>query len=936
MDELQQSFPEDVTWEVGFTTVPYTQESLREVVLTLRDAIVLVALVVLLFLQNWRSTIIPLVAVPVAIIGTFAVMAAMGFSLNNLTMFGLVLAIGIVVDDAIVVVEAVEHHIEEGLAPREATVLAMQQVSGPVIAVGLVLSAVFVPCAFIGGITGLFFRQFALTISVSTLLSAFNSLTLSPALAALLLKPRDKGTAPPLPWLAYPVLGAGAGYLLVPPAWAWLAAQWSVLADAPDWLAARWPALADAPDWAAPTARACAGALVGAVLAWPLNLALRWFFRGFNAAFRLTSRSYLRGVGSMLGPRVRLVRLALIGLGGWAGLRWLAPWAAERLAATWPAPHPVAAVLAAAPVWVLPATAVVVGALCGLLVSLPLNLLDRIPVLPLRRAFGFGIPATLLALAVYGGLLVLTGYNFATTPRGFIPQQDMGYLMVTVQLPDSAATERTDRVMTRMTEIALETPGVWHATAIVGQSFALNATGSNYGSMFINLQPYSERRSPELSAGAIIGKLMAGFSQIPDAIIQAFPPPPVRGVGRAGGFAFVVEDRGDLGAVPLQQQADDFIFAGTREPGLGRMFTAYRANVPQLHVQPNARECESRGVRIADVNDTLVIFQGSLYVNDFNRLGRTWQVVVQSDQEFRVSPEQLARLKVRSQRGTLVPLGSLVDVEEQNGPLVLTRYNMYPAATINGGAAPGVSSGQVIDIMQRLADNGQPQHGYDGLPRALAYEWTDMSYLEQQAGNTAMNLFAFAVVAVFLVLAAQYESWSLPLAVILVVPMCLLSAVAGVRAADHDINIFTQIGFVVLVGLASKNAILIVEFAKHKREEGGLSRRDAALAACRLRLRPIVMTSVAFILGVVPLLVSRGAGFEMRRTLGTAVFAGMIGVTLFGLILTPVFFYVIDWLGGTRAFRSRVVQMVNDVSLTSLTLGARRIVPALMSRFAKR
>jgi multidrug efflux pump len=398
----------------------------------------------------------------------------------------------------------------------------------------------------------------------------------------------------------------------------------------------------------------------------------------------------------------------------------------------------------------------------------------------------------------------------------------------------------------------------------------------------------------------------------------------VRGVGRAGGFAFVVEDRGDLGAVPLQGEVDDLIFKGVQqERGLGRLFTAYRANVPQLHVQPNARECEARGVRIADVNDTLVVFQGSLYVNDFNRLGRTWQVIVQSDQEFRVSADQLSRLKVRSARGALVPLGSLVDVKEQTGPLVLTRYNMYPAATINGSAAPGVSSRQVIDIMERLSDRE--------LPQALAYEWTDMSYLELQAGNTAMNLFACAVVAVFLVLAAQYESWSLPLAVILVVPMCLLSAVGGVRLAGHDINVFTQVGFVVLVGLASKNAILIVEFAKHQREEG-LSRREAALAACRLRLRPIIMTSVAFILGVVPLLVSRGAGFEMRRTLGTAVFAGMIGVTLFGIFLTPVFFSVIDWLGGTRLFRSRGMQIFSAVTTGSLTLGLRRLIPAMLRK----
>jgi multidrug efflux pump len=814
MNDLQRSFPEDVQWEVGFTTVPYTQESLREVVLTLRDAVILVAVVVLLFLQNWRSALIPLIAVPVAIIGTFAIMAAFGFSLNNLTLFGLVLSIGIVVDDAIVVVEAVEHHIDEGMAPREATILAMDQVSGPVIAVGLVLSAVFVPCAFIGGITGAFFRQFALTISVSTLLSAFNSLTLSPALSALLLKPRNKQSAPPLPWPLYPVIGGLVGYLTLP-----------------DLLSGRWPLLAEVPPWAPAVV---VGVLAGALLAAPLNLGLGWFFRRFNDGFRLSQQFYTRAVGGLL-------RVSVI------------------------------------------------------------------------------------VLVVYGGLLVLTWWNFDRTARGFIPQQDMGYLMITIQLPDSASTERTDEVMRQMEKIAKDTPGVWHATGIVGQSFALNAVGSNFGSMFINLQPYSERRSPEKSANAIMAHLMAEFDKIPEAMIVVFPPPPVRGVGRAGGFAFVVEDRGDLGAVELQQQADNLIRQGNQQPGLMRLFTAYRANVPQLHVEPNARECEARGVRVAEVNDTLVIYQGSLYVNDFNRFGRTWQVIVQSDAPYRVNSDQILRLKVRNSRGVMVPLGSLVDVYERNGPLVLTRYNMYPAATINGAAAAGTSSQEAIAIMQRLADRE--------LPQALKYEWTDMSYLELQAGGTAMKLFIYAVIAVFLVLAAQYESWSLPMAVILVVPMCLLSAVAGVRIAGQDINIFTQIGFVVLVGLASKNAILIVEFAKHKREEGGLSRGKAALEACRLRLRPIIMTSVAFILGVVPLLTSHGAGFEMRRTLGTAVFAGMIGVTLFGIFLTPVFYCVIDWLGGTRPFRAHTVNLARTVALDTLTLGLRRLAPIIRARW---
>jgi hydrophobe/amphiphile efflux-1 (HAE1) family protein len=570
---------------------------------------------------------------------------------------------------------------------------------------------------------------------------------------------------------------------------------------------------------------------VGALRGLPLNWALRWFFRGFNAAFRGAGRLYVRAVGGLL-------RVAVV------------------------------------------------------------------------------------VLLVYGGLLGLTYLSFARTPQGFVPQQDMGYLMITMQLPDAASTERTDAVMRQMEKIALETPGIRHEAAIVGMSFALNATGPNYGSMFVNLMPYQQRRSPELSSGAVLAHLTEEFSKIPEAQIAVFPPPPVHGVGRAGGFAFVLEDRGDLGPTGLQAVTNDLVFKCMQDHVF--VLTAFRANVPQLHVQPNVSECESRGVKIADVNDALVVYQGSLYVNDFNRFGRTWQVIVQSDAPFRVDPAQLYRLKVKSARGAMVPLGSLVDIYEQNGPLVLTRYNTYPAAVLNGSAPPGMSSHQAIDYMQRLADRE--------LPPSMAYEWTEISYLELQAGNTAMSLFACAVVAVFLVLAAQYESWSLPMAVILVVPMCLLSAVIGVQLAHQDINVFTETGFIVLVGLASKNAILIVEFAKHRREEGGLPRREAALAACRLRLRPIVMTSVAFILGTVPLLVSHGAGFEMRRTLGTAVFSGMIGVTLFGLFLTPVFFFVIDWLGGTRLFRSRGLRLASDAALASLTLGLRRLGPALFKK----
>jgi multidrug efflux pump len=834
MDDLKQSFPEGVTYDIGFDTTPYTRESINEVFKTLRDAIMLVAAVVLLFLQNWRSAIIPLVAVPVAIVGTFAVMAAMGFSLNNLTLFGLVLAIGIVVDDAIVVVEAVEHHIENGLAPREATIEAMRQVSGPVIAVGLVLSAVFVPCAFISGITGQFFRQFALTIAVSTIISAFNSLTLSPALTALLLRPLDKAAAPPLPRLAFPLAGAWMG-------WQWLT-----------------PWLAQAAGRLSPTALEhlggglpVAAALLGAVAAWfvgkPLNRLLGWSFRLFNAGFTRATGGYVRVVGGLL--RVGVV-----------------------------------------------------------------------------------------VLLVYGGLLALTAVQMRRTPHGFIPSQDMGYLMVNVQLPDSASAARTNRVMKQLEDIARRIPGVKHVSGIGGQSFVLSAAGSNFGSMFINLDDYPERRDPDRSSDAIATKLRQQVArEIHGATVAVFPPPPVRGVGRAGGFALMVEDRGDLGPAFLQRQTENLVAKGLgltvphappdkdgKEPAafLG-LFSVFRANVPQLHIDQSPAACMMRGVNLKDFADTLQVYEGSLYVNDYNRFGRTWQVIVQADAQFRERPEDLPRLKVRNARGAMVPVGSLAGQREVNGPLILTRYNMYTAAPLNGTAAPGVSSGEAIALVQALAQKE--------LPQSMAFEWTDMSYLELLAGNTAMAIFGFAVVMVFLVLAAQYESWSLPLAVILVVPMCLLSAVTGVRLADMDINIFTQIGFVVLVGLASKNAILIVEFAKQQRHHGA-SRREATLAACRLRLRPIVMTSFAFILGVVPLIVSKGAGAEMRRTLGTAVFSGMIGVTLFGIVLTPVFFSAIDWLGASHLFASPAVHRLGSLALDVLTLRGLRKMGRLAAR----
>ncbi|MBI3412036.1 MAG: efflux RND transporter permease subunit [Planctomycetes bacterium] len=895
MKELKRDFPEDVDWEVGFNTTPYTRESIKEVLYALLHSLVLVAAVVLLFLQNWRSAIIPLCAAPVAIIGTFAVMAAFGFSLNNLTLFGLVLAIGIVVDDAIVVVEAVEHHIETGLSPRQATIKAMEQVSGPVVAVALVLSAVFVPCALISGITGLFFKQFALTIAVSTLISAFNSLTLSPALTALLLRPLPTSAlshnggskseaAPPLPRFAFVVIGAGLAFEYLS-AWTLRAFSQVVDANSIDLEPARI-------ELAANVTACLLGAAAGWILSRPVNRALAWFFRIFNAGFRGATHGYAWGVGKFL-------RFSVV------------------------------------------------------------------------------------ALALYGSLVGATYFGFSIIPKGFIPSQDMGYLMVAVQLPDSASMERTQEVMRQADAITRAHPSVRHATTISGQSFALSAIGSNFGSMFVNLKDYSTRReqnatmSPEdrerfvgASANDIVAYLSREFGKIHDAMLVVFAPPPVRGVGRAGGFAFVLEDRGDLGPKKLQEWCTNLtilgnnrrvvaaivkgypldvptdsdgaldlnrLFANLEElakehPDIdaqqyfSSLFSVFRANVPQLETRPDPREITRRFVRVQDAATTLSVFQGSLYINDFNLLGRTWQVIAQADAPFRYRIPDLYQLKTRNSKGDMVPLGALGTVSEVTGPLILNRYNMYPAATLNGATVPGVSSGQAIEIMRQLAKHAK-------LPREMAYEWTDMSFLELQAEkqrvfgydlNMTMVLFSLAVIMVFLMLAAQYESWSLPLAVILVVPVCLLSALIGVYIAGQDINIFTQIGFVVLVGLSSKNAILIVEFAKRQRE-AGVPRYQATLEACKLRLRPIIMTSLAFILGVVPLILSEGAGAEMRRTLGTAVFSGMLGVTLFGIFLTPVFFYIINWMSESAWFNSPAVRWILGVSL--MVLGSWRLVP---------
>jgi multidrug efflux pump len=785
MEDMKKRFPDGVDYDIVYDTTPFIDQSIHEVFQTLRDAVILVAVVVLLFLQNWRSAIIPLVAVPVAIIGTFAVMAMMGFSLNNLTLFGLVLAIGIVVDDAIVVVEAVEHHIERGQPPKLATILAMSQVAGPVIAIGLVLSAVFIPCAFISGITGQFFRQFALTIAVSTLLSAFNSLTLSPALTALLLRPQDKQKALPLPTVAFPLIGIWLGWEFLTP----LAKRGAGLLPA-----GSLDFLDGAPEWGWSASAAFVAALAGWIVSRPLNLALRSLFRGFNASFNRATGAYTRIVGGLL-----------------------------------------------------------------------------------RVSF--------LVLAVYGGLLYLTYLGFDRAPKGFIPAQDKGYLLVNVQLPDSASVQRTNEVMSRIEEITRQTPGVKYTVAVSGQSILLNANAPNFGAMYIMLEDFSKRTAPGLSADAIGAQLETVLQkEIQEALINIFGAPPIDGLGTAGGFKIVVEDRGDTGPKSLQAVADGIVAEGRRTPSLQGTFTSFRADTPWLYLNIDRTAAKMMAVSMGELFNVLQVNLGSLYVNDFNRFGRTWQVNVQAEADFRRQIEDLKQLRIRSDRGRMVPLGTIASIEDMSGPVFVMRYNMYPAAAVNVSPAPGVSSGQAIEETWELA---QKQ-----LVRSMRPEWTELALLQLQTGNTAMLVFLLAVVLVFLVLAAQYESWSLPLAVILVVPMCLLCSIAGVLLAHQDVNIFTQVGFIVLVGLACKNAILIVEFAKARREAGA-DLTQATLDACQLRLRPIIMTSFAFILGVVPLVIGEGAGAEMRRTLGTAVFSGMLGVTLFGIFLTPVFFYVV-------------------------------------------
>ena len=788
MKELQSRFPSGVDYAIAYDTTPFVDESIREVFVTLRDAIILVAVVVLIFLQGWRAAVIPLIAVPVAIIGTFAAMAVCGFSLNTLTLFGLVLAIGIVVDDAIVVVEAIEHHIETGKSPRDAAIAAMDEVSGPVIAVGLVLTAVFIPCLFITGIVGQFFQQFAVTIAISTVISTFNSLTLSPALAVLLLRPRGEKIAEPLPRLGLIIAGGWATSALLP-------------GSLDPWFGT--PELESIPGHTSLFLRMAWG-VAGALALWPLSRPLnRLFGEGFalfNRVFQLVTNGYIRAVG-------RLLQFSMV------------------------------------------------------------------------------------VAVLYCGLLYVTWQQFDSAPTGFIPAQDKGYLLVNVQLPDSAALERTMRVMQQIEEIAGKSPGVRHTMAISGQSLIINAKAPNFGTLYVILDDFDHRSPRGLSSAVIARTLQTSLDQsISNAIVNIFGAPVIDGLGTSGGFRLVIEDRGDLGLAALQTVNDRIVQQGAEIGGLTDLFSSFRGNTPWLSLDIDRDAVKLRHVSLAEVFSTLQVNFGSFYVNDINRFGRTWQVNVQADAKYRMTNDDLKRVYLRSDVGSMVPLASVVTVREATGPTILNRYNLYSSAIVSANPAVGTSSGQALERLARVAQ--------ECISPSMRTEWTELALLQQNVSQTAMFAFLLAVILVFLVLAAQYESWALPLAVILVVPMCLLCSVAGVLTAGFDITIFTQIGFVVLVGLACKNSILIVEFARAGHDRG-LSCRQATLDACKLRLRPIVMTSLAFVIGVVPLMIGQGAGAEMHNTLGTAVFYGMLGVTLFGVFLTPVFFFLIqrvaDW-----------------------------------------
>jgi len=722
--ELSKKFPKGLEYRVVYNPTSFVEQSIRAVYHTLLEASLLVTLVIFLFLQSWRATIVPLVAIPVSLIGTFAMMLVMGFSLNNLSLFGLVLAIGIVVDDAIVVVENVERNIEEGLTPREATHKAMDEVASALISTALVLVAVFVPTAFMGGISGQFYRQFALTLSVSTVISLVVSLTLSPAMCALLLRPREAATG----WF-----------------------------------------------------RQLTDRLFG------------WFFRGFNSGFAFSRDLYGRIVG-------RVTRM------------------------------------------------------------------------------------TAVALVVYCGLLLLTYGSFRVVPTGFIPTQDQGYLIVAIQLPDGASLSRTDAVVRQVAGMALKVPGITGVVSFAGFSGATRTNASNVGAVFTRLDDPFVRAGKGLVMPVILADLRKRLSEIQDSFIVVIPPPPVRGIGTGGGFKLQVQDRAGLGLPALQSAVTEMVASANQQPEIVQGFSTFRSNAPQLYVDIDRTKARMLDVPLGNVFETLQVYLGSIYVNDFNLLGRTYRVTAQADQGYRSDAADIPRLKTRSNHGAIVPLGSIARIRQTTGPDRVIRYNLYPAADVNGDLRPGFSSGQALDRMDELASRT--------LPAGLSYEWTDLAFQQKLAGNVAIYILPLCVLFAFLTLSAQYESWSLPLAIILIVPMSLLCALAGIWLRGMENNILTQVGFLVLAALACKNAVLIVQFAKIQ-EDAGKDTFEAILEAARLRLRPILMTAFAFILGVVPLMLATGPGSEMRQVVGTAVFTGMLGVTMFGLFLTPVFYVVL-------------------------------------------
>jgi len=813
MEELKrQRFPKlleggeekyTVDYAVVYDTTVFVEESIHEVYKTLFEAFVLVFIVVLVFLQDWRATLLPMIDVPVSLIGTFAVMTLLGFSLNNLTLFGLVLAIGIVVDDAIVVVENVERWMSKGLPPREATIKAMEEITGPVIAITLVLTSVFVPTAFLAGISGQFFRQFALTIAASTIISAINAMTMAPARAVVLIKPHTAGehgeTRQALPRLGIALIVGFVVYgLMASTLMSWLGLSASH-AQSEEIQQASSPAAV----WVARLGLLAVGSVLGWFVSPPVNRALGVFLGGFNWVFERLGHGYGLVVRSTL-----------------------------RVAA--------------------------------------------------------------IALLIYAGLMGLTVLGLTSTPGGFIPDQDKGYLVLNAQLPEGASLDRSDKLIKQLSELTRQTPGVANTIDLPGYSTITGTNLSNAGGMFIILAPFEERKGkPELGAPAIAATLREKYSAFQEAQIGLFNAPPVEGIGNTGGFKLQVQDRRAAGLRELQGSVRALIDESRREPRLAGLFSTFSVAQPQLAIDIDRPKAKAQGVSLDEVHTALQAYLGSYYVNDFSFQNRNWQVNIQADPRFRMRPDDIGKLEVRNGSGDRVPLRTLILVRDTAGPLVVNHYNLYPSAEINGAAAPGTSSAEAIALMDQLAEQQ--------LPSTMGSEWTELSLQEVLAQKDVLSklVFPLAVLFVFMVLAAQYESWSLPLAILLIVPMCILSALIGIWIVRLDNNIFTQIGLVVLIGLAAKNAILVVEFARQRQREGR-SRVDATVDACRARLRPILMTSFAFILGVVPLVLAKGAGAEMRVALGVAVFSGMVGVTIFGLLFTPVFYSAITWLAERR------------------------------------